>query len=209
MPVGPSQEPLVTLLLIAVTCAVSIPAFSNRKLLSDMLFWPPAIGRGQWHRFVTHGFVHADGAHLLFNMVTLYFFGRAMEPFFTRYIGAPGYALFYVSAIVVAMLPSWLRHVRDPDYRSLGASGAVSAVLFAYILLAPWSLLFVFFVPLPAIVFAALYVGYSVYASRRGADGINHSAHLWGGGYGVLFALVMEPGLAGHFLRTIASPLAS
>lgn len=200
------QEPLITLALIALTCAVSIPAFSNPKLIQKLLFWPPAVQRGEVYRLVTHGFVHGDGAHLLFNMITLYFFGRVMEPFMAQYIGSLGFALFYVSAIVVAILPSYLHHLRDPNYRSLGASGAVSAVLFAYILLAPWSMLYVFFFPVPAIVFAVAYTAYGFYASARGGDNINHSAHLWGAGYGILFALFMEPRLAPHFWQQLLQP---
>jgi len=200
------QEPLITLALIALTCAISIPAFTNQNLIAKLLFWSPAIARGEVHRFVTHGFVHADGAHLLFNMITLYFFGRVMEPFFEQYIGAIGYVLFYLSAIAVAILPSYIQHRGDANYRSLGASGAVSAVLFAYILLAPWSMLFVFFFPLPAIVFAVAYTAYSFYAGRRGGGNINHSAHLWGAGYGILFALCMEPALAPHFLEQLMNP---
>ncbi len=200
------QEPLITLALIALTCAVSIPCFSNQALLGKLLFWPPAIARGEAHRLITHGFVHADGAHLLFNMITLYFFGRVMEPFFAQYIGGIGFVLFYLSAIVVAIVPSYIQHLRDPNYRSLGASGAVSAVLFAYILLAPWSLLFVFFFPLPAIVFAVAYTAYSFYAAHRGGGNINHSAHLWGAGYGILFALCMEPALAPHFVEQVMNP---
>lgn len=200
------QEPLVTLALIALTCAVSIPAFSNVKLVQQLLFWPPAVQRGEIYRLVTHGFVHADGMHLLFNMITLYFFGRAVEPFMGQYIGSFGFGLFYVSAIVVAIIPSYVRHMRDPNYRSLGASGAVSAVLFAYILLAPWSILYVFIFPVPAIVFAVGYTAYGFYASARGTGNINHSAHLWGAGYGILFALFMEPRLAAHFWQQLLHP---
>lgn len=201
------QEPLITLALIALTCAISIPAFNNRELLSRLLFWPPAVARGEVHRLLTHGFVHGDGTHLLFNMITLYFFGRVMEPFFERYIGAIGFVLFYLSAIVVAIVPTWLQHRNDANYRSLGASGAVSAVLFAYILLAPWSMLYVFILPVPAIVFAVAYTAYSFYAGRRGDGNINHSAHLWGAGYGILFVLCMEPALASHFLEAVSQPL--
>lgn len=197
---------MATLALIALTCAVSIAGFQNRRLVERLLFWPPAVARGQVDRFIGHGFVHADGAHLLFNMITLFFFGRVIEPFFTGIIGVFGFVLFYLSAIVVAILPSYLAHRDDPRYRSLGASGAVSAVLFAFILMAPWSILYVFVIPVPAIVFAALYTGYSFYAGRRGGDQINHSAHLWGGGYGVVFALCMEPRLWGHFLQRLLAP---
>lgn len=199
---------LTTVLLIAVTCGVSMTAFNNRVLLERLLFWPPAIARGEYQRFVTHGFVHADGAHLLFNMVTLFFFGRAIEPFFALYVGHLGFVLFYLAAIVAAMVPSYVAQRHNQDYRSLGASGAVSAVLFVYILLAPWSILYVFVIPVPAIVFAAAYVGYSFYAARQGMDHINHSAHLWGGAFGVVFALCMEPRLWNNFMQKLLAPIA-
>lgn len=196
----------LTLLLIVVTCAISIPCFSNRRLIEALLFWPPAIARGQAHRFVTHGFVHADGQHLLFNMITLFFFGRAIESFFVSYIGAAGFIGFYLGGIAVAILPSYLAHRNDSHYRSLGASGAVSAVLFAFILAAPWARLYVLIIPVPAIVFALIYTAWSIYAGRRGGDNVNHSAHLWGGAYGVIFALIMEPALGTRFLEQIVSP---
>lgn len=198
----------MTLLIVAVTVLVSWQAFGNRRLLERLLLWPPAVARQhQYDRLLTHGFVHADWQHLLFNMVTLYFFGRYVEQMFAPWIGAVGFVLFYLSAILVAILPTYLRHRRDPSYRSLGASGAVSAVLFAFILVEPWSLIFVFFVPVPAIVYAVFYVGWSVWMDRKGGDNINHSAHLWGAGYGVLFTLLMEPRVLGLFLERLASPL--
>ncbi|MBJ6982936.1 MULTISPECIES: rhomboid family intramembrane serine protease [unclassified Luteimonas] len=197
----------VTLVILAVTVLVSWQAFGNRKLLERLLLWPPAIERHkQFDRLVTHGFVHADWQHLLFNMITLYFFGRHVERMFAPYLGAFGFALFYLSAILVAILPTYLRHRHDPAYRSLGASGAVSAVLFAFILVQPWSLIFVFFLPVPAIVYAVLYVGYSIWMDRQGGDNVNHSAHLWGAGYGVLFTVMMEPRVVEVFLARLMSP---
>jgi len=197
----------MTLLLVGVTVLVSWMAFNNRQLVERLLLWPPAIDRQhQYDRLLTHGFVHADWQHLLFNMITLFFFGRAIEPFFVSYIGSLGFVLFYLSAILVAILPTYLRHRHDPRYRSLGASGAVSAVLFAYILLAPWQLILVFFLPVPAILYAVFYVGYSIWMDRQGTDNVNHSAHLWGAGYGVLFALMMEPRLWQNFLARLLSP---
>lgn len=199
---------MVTLAILALTVLVSWQAFGNRRLLERLLLWPPAVERHhQYDRLVTHGFVHADWQHLLFNMITLYFFGRHVEAMFTPYIGAVGFVLFYLSAILVAILPTFLRHRRDPSYRSLGASGAVSAVLFAFILVQPWSLIFVFFVPVPAIVYAVLYIGYSIWMDRRGGDNINHSAHLWGAGYGVLFTVLMEPRVVETFLARLMSPM--
>ena len=199
---------MVTLAIVAVTVLVSWQAFGNRRLLERLLLWPPAVERQrQYDRLVTHGFVHADWQHLLFNMITLYFFGRGVEQMFAPYIGTVGFVLFYLSAIVVAILPTWLRHRHDPQYRSLGASGAVSAVLFAFILTQPWALIFVFFIPVPAIVYAVLYVGYSVWMDRRGGDNVNHSAHLWGAGYGVLFTVMMEPRVVELFLARLVSPM--
>ena len=197
----------MTLLLIGVTVALSWYCFERPRLLDRLLLWPPAIQRQhQYDRFVTHGFVHADWQHLLFNMVTLYFFGRDVERLFMPYIGSIGFVLFYLSAIVVAMLPTYLRHRHDPQYRSLGASGAVSAVLFVFILAAPWSLIFVFVLPVPAILYAVVYVGYSAWADRNAHDNINHSAHLAGAAYGVLFTVAMEPGVLASFLSRLLSP---
>lgn len=199
----------VTLVILAVTVLVSWQAFGNRRLIERLLLWPPAIDRQrQYDRLVTHGFVLADWQHLLFNMVTLYFFGRHVERMFAPYIGPLGFALFYLSAIVVAILPTWLRHRHDPSYRSLGASGAVSAVLFAFILVQPWALIFVFFIPVPAIVYAVFYVGYSIWMDRRGGDNVDHSAHLWGAGYGVLFTVMMEPRVVQAFVARLLSPMA-
>jgi membrane associated rhomboid family serine protease len=198
---------MATLAIIAATVLVSWRAFGDRALIERLLLWPPAIDRHrQYDRLVTHGFVHADWQHLLFNMITLFFFGRTVETMFAPWLGTVGFVLFYLSAIVVAILPSWLRHRHDARYRSLGASGAVSAVLFAFILVDPWSLIFVFFVPLPAVLYAAMYVGWSIWAERQGNDNVNHSAHLWGAGYGVLFTVIMEPRIIGHFLGRLASP---
>jgi len=198
---------IVTFILIGVTVLVSWQAFNNRALMDRLILWPPAIDRNrQYDRLVTHGFIHADGQHLLFNMITLFFFGRAIEPVFVDRIGYLGYAAFYVSAIVMAIMPTYFRHQKDAGYRSLGASGAVSAVLFSFILFAPWNLIFVFFIPVPAIVYAALYIGYSIWMDRRGGDNVNHSAHLWGAAYGVLFTVLMEPRVATTFVARLLSP---
>jgi membrane associated rhomboid family serine protease len=197
----------ITLGIILVTAAISYFAFSNARLMNALILWPPAVSRGgQVHRLVSYGLVHADFQHLLFNMITLYFFGGTMERLFEPYIGAVGFVLFYASALLVSILPTFMRHREDPNYRSLGASGAVSAVLFAYILIDPWSLLFVFFIPVPAIIFAVLYIGYTIWAEKRGGDNINHQAHLWGAVYGVLFTVMLEPRVPGLFLERLLSP---
>ena len=202
MPVAP-----VTLVILAITCLVSFVAFSNPRLLERLVLWPPAISRQhQYDRLLTCGLVHADFGHLLFNMFTFLSFGAYIERLFTPRIGALGYALFYAGGVVLSALPSYLRHQDDANYRSLGASGAVSAVLFAYILVRPWSMLLIFAIPVPAIVFAVIYLVYTIYMDRRQTDRINHSAHLWGAVYGIVFTIVLEPSVLGRFFEQLVHP---
>jgi len=200
------MESPITYALIGITCLVSWIAFNNRKLADRLILWPPAIDKHrQYDRLLTYGFIHADFMHLLFNMITLFFFGPLIERLMSG-IGVWVFPVFYLSALVVSILPTYLKNQKNPNYLSLGASGAVSAVLFAFILLQPWQLIFVFFIPLPAIVFAVLYLGYSIWMDRRGGDRINHSAHLSGAAYGVLFMVVMEPRVLGYFLSQLQQP---
>ncbi|WP_225763583.1 rhomboid family intramembrane serine protease [Stenotrophomonas sp. Marseille-Q4652] len=202
------MESPVTWILIAITGLVSWMAFNNRKLADRLILWPPAIDRHrQYDRLVTYGFIHADFAHLLFNMITLYFFGRLIERIMVQVTGSLlTYPAFYLAALVVSILPSYLRNQKNPNYLSLGASGAVSAVLFAFILVSPWSLIFVFFIPAPAILYAVFYVGYSIWMDRRGGDRINHSAHLAGAAFGVLFMVMMEPRVLQIFMQELMNP---
>ncbi len=197
----------ITLIIIALTCVVSFMALKNARLMDDLILWPPAITRQhEYHRLVTYGLVHADFGHLLFNMITLFFFGRVMENFFTARLGEFGFALFYIGALVVSILPTWFKHRDDAQYRSLGASGAVSAVLFAFVLLAPWQLIIVLVLPLPAIVYAIAYTAYSIYMDRRGGGNINHGAHLWGAAYGVVVTLLVDPRVMPWFLSALMRP---
>ena len=195
-----------TLIIIAITCVVSFFAFNDPTLLRRLILWPPAVERDkQYYRLISYGLIHADGQHLLFNMMTLFFFGRTMEGFFSEELGPLGFAIFYVGGLVVSILPTFLKNRNNSNYRSLGASGAVSAVLFAFILLQPWAKIIVFVVPMPAILYAILYVVYSIYMDRRGVGNINHSAHLWGAAYGVIFTSIMEPRVLPHFFGVLTN----
>jgi membrane associated rhomboid family serine protease len=195
------------LIIIAITCIVSIMAFSNSRLMQDLILWPPAISRDkQYYRLLSYGLVHADPMHLFFNMFTLYFFGRAMEPLYDMVLGPFGFVIFYCGGLIASILPTYLRNRGNSRYRSLGASGAVSATLFAFILLQPWAQILVFVIPMPAILFAILYVVYEFWLERQGVDNVNHNAHLWGAAYGVLFTILMEPRVLGVFFSQLVHP---
>lgn len=186
---------------------VSFLAFRDHALINRLILWPPAVKRDrEYYRLVTYGLVHADGQHLLFNMLTLFFFGQFMERVFEADIGAVGYALFYVGGLIASILPSYAKNENNANYRSLGASGAVSAILFAFIVVQPWAMIYVFVFRVPAIVYAVLYVGYSIYMDRQARGNINHSAHLWGAAYGVACTLVMEPGRFSAFFHALGNP---
>lgn len=202
------MEFTITVAIIIITVIISFTAFSSEKIINDLIFWPPMIKeKKQFYRFITSGLIHADIPHLAFNMITLYFFGRLVEEYlFIPRIGKTGYLLFYIAGIIVSEIPSYIKHRNNYSYRSLGASGAVTAVLFSFILLAPWQTIYVFFLPVPAIIFAALYVGYSIYMDRKGGDNVNHSAHLWGAAWGVVFTLFMEPDIINQFLDQLMHP---
>ena len=185
----------VTLIIIIITCIVSIPAFNTPKIINDLIFYPPAIeGQKQWYRFFTCGLIHADVMHLAFNMYALYSFGRNVESDFTgKFDDVQGkflYGLMYVTAIGFSLLPTYSKHKNDRYYRSLGASGAVSAVIFAGILLNPMDPIGLIFIPgrgIPGFIFGGIYLIASHFLAKKGAGNINHSAHLWGALFGMLF----------------------
>jgi membrane associated rhomboid family serine protease len=193
-----------TLIIIIITCAISIPAFKNRKMVNDLWMYPPDVNRGQYYRFLTSGFVHADWQHLIFNMLTFWSFGQAMEPVLNQIAGRFGFIIFYITAIIVSDIPSYFKNRNNNYYASLGASGGVSAVMFGFILFAPWQ--WFTFPPVPAIIFAVIYVIYSSYMSRKGNTGINHDAHIWGGLYGIAFILIAEPKVLNLFIENLKHP---
>jgi membrane associated rhomboid family serine protease len=142
-------------------------------------------------------------------MITLYFFGRGLELFYMGRLGLQHYyfTLLYLSAIVVANIPSYLKQHDNYNYRSLGASGGVCAVLFAFILIDPWETLQLFgLVDVPAIAYAVLFLAYTIYMSRRGGDNVNHDAHLWGAIYGVVFTIIAHPRVVNTFLNELVHP---
>ncbi len=186
----------ITIIIIAITCMVSFTAFSNGKIEDDLIFYPPAVTeQKQWYRFVTCGLIHADVPHLAFNMISLYMFGRYVEEDFITVFASKGkliYLVLYISALVVCLLPTYSKNKFNSNYRSLGASGAVSAVVFAGIFLHPTLKIGMFIIPpiIPGFIFAPIYLFISAYLDKKGGDNINHSAHIWGAIYGVGFLIV-------------------
>lgn len=188
----------ITLIIIIVTVAVSLIAFSNRGLFLNLLFYPWEIKReNQWYRFITHGFIHADFMHLFINMWVLYIFGEVVEKSLKLIYGSEGalyFMLLYFGGLIFSSMYSYGRHLNNPQYSALGASGAVSGITFAYILMYPMSGLMIFPIPiqLPAFVFGILYLIYSWYMSRRGKDNVGHDAHFFGALFGVVFMIILD-----------------
>ncbi|MEN0006102.1 MAG: rhomboid family intramembrane serine protease [Bacteroidota bacterium] len=182
----------LTIVLIIMTSIISYQAFSNADMRQKLILHPASIKEfGQWHRFLTHGFIHADWGHLILNMYVLYIFGEDLEFYFNQVLGPMfgrlAYLFMYLTAIVLSSIPSYLRHQDNYGYSALGASGATSAVVFGFVLFNPW--LWFLFPPLPAIIFAVGYLWYSSYMDKRGGDNIGHNAHFWGSVYGLLFTI--------------------
>lgn len=186
----------ITTIIIIITALISIGGFSNQKIIDDLIFYPPAIPqRNQWYRFITCGLIHADVGHLIFNMLSLYLFGRFVEEKFIEIFAQNGkliYLLMYVTSLVVCLLPTYFRNKDNYNYRSLGASGAVSAVVFAGLMIAPYVQVGFFLIPpiIPGFIFGPLYLLITAWLDKRGGGNINHSAHLWGALYGLLFIIV-------------------
>lgn len=181
------------LAIVASVAIVSVLAWSSRSLRNALVLVPVRVRRaGEVHRLLTAGWIHADVAHLVFNMLTLYFFAHDVE----RGLGTIWFVVLYVSAVVVAYIPTTLRHMNNPTYASLGASGAVSAVMLSAVLLNPRLTLHFAFVPIPipGLVYALGYLAYSAYRSYRPRDGINHAAHFAGAVYGALLTFALAPG---------------
>lgn len=194
---------MATYIIIGITAVISYICFSNQGLFDKLAFSPyRTVKNGEWHRLITHGFVHADTTHLLVNMLTLWSFGVYIEQGFQYLgLGLGGYLGLYFGGMVAASVYDLIKHKDDYYYRSVGASGAISAVLFTSIFFNPFGKILLFaIIPIPGILFGPLYLIYCQYMNKRGGGNINHNAHFYGAVYGIIYPILLEPGLIQVFL---------
>lgn len=206
----------ITLIIVIITAIVSFTAFSNQKIIDDLIFDPPAItNRNQWYRFFSCALIHGDFGHLAFNMFSFYSFGEYVEAYFKSIFGPLGSLLFlalYIISQFACLLPTYFKHKNDYQYRSLGASGAVSAVIFAGIFLSPLQKISILFIPIgiPGFIFGFLYLVLTAYLDKRGTGHINHSAHLFGALAGIVLLIIFgyafsSYDLLGNFFSQVRS----
>ena len=198
----------LTLLIIIVTSAVSILAFQNRSLMDRYIFNPFIIQqRKEWFRFISSGFLHADWIHLLVNMFVLFSFGFVLEDYFHALFEGKAevyFLLLYVGGLMTSVLPTFKKQKDNPSYNALGASGAVSAIVFSFILFNPLQELCLYGVLcLPGIIFGVAYLFYCYYMGKKGGGNINHDAHLWGALYGFFFTIILKPVLFINFIQQL------
>lgn len=201
---------MITYFIIGVTVLVSYLAFQNHELMDKLQFnAAKVIHQKQYYRLVSHAFIHANWSHLLVNMFVLYFFGRGIEQYFGYYFGNSAtvyFLLLYFGGILASNLWSLIKHQNNYYYNAVGASGAVSAMLFAFIFFNPWELLYFFgILPIPGILFAIGYLFYSYHMSKKSTDNVAHDAHILGAVFGFVFPIILRPELFTQFIDQLFS----
>ncbi len=206
----------ITLIIVAVTVLISYRGFGSQEIIDRLKHSPYMETRkGEWYRIITSGFVHADWWHLGINMFVLWQFGEIVEFQFVQWFGSAGkfiYLTMYILGIAAGSLPSLLSERDNAMYAAIGASGAVSAVVFIFIVLYPWQMLgIMFIIPMPAVLAGVGYLWYSSWAAKRNAPGfggrlVGHRAHFWGAIFGVLFVILVKPSVLTAFIQQVINP---
>ncbi len=199
---------MITWVIIGVTALVSYLAFQNADLMAKLQYNAAQIvHRKEYYRLVTHAFVHANWPHLIVNMLVLYFFGRYIENYLGYYFGNRAtayYLILYFGGILASNIWSLIKHKNNYYYNAVGASGAVSAVLFSFIFFNPLEPILLFMiVPVPGILFAIGYLFYSYFMSKRESDNVAHDAHFLGAVFGFVFPLLLKPQLFDQFINRL------
>jgi len=200
----------LVLIIIGITVLISFSVENKPDQKEKMLFVPNLIKHnGEYHRIISSVFIHSDLNHLVFNMISLYFLGNLFEQQLTEVygiqLGSLNFVLLYLLGGIASEIYPFIRHQDDPYYRSLGASGAVSAVIFAAIFWNPTMDLYLFFipVPIPAYIFGPIYLAFEYFAMKRGTTNIAHDAHIGGALFGILFVLLLNPNKGLEFFQAI------
>jgi len=198
----------VNIIIIFSIAAVSFLGFSNQTLFLKFLFKPNSILKDkEWYRFISSAWLHADYMHLFVNLFVLYSFGNFLEYFFNVYYEEQSsvlYLFLFLGSTVVSHIPSYVKHKSNINYQAVGASGGVSGILFAYILINPLSMLELYlFIPIPAIIFGILYLWYSYYMSKKNIDNIGHEAHIYGALGGMILITIIKPGIWVSFFNQL------
>jgi membrane associated rhomboid family serine protease len=229
---------MITTTFIIIIVVFSVFCFYDRNAMYKYMFHPYSIKHNREHyRFLTHAFIHGDTMHLAFNLFALYMFGYAVEESYYRIdgsgqtigmytaifckdvhdpdeilraskLGKLAYLALFTGGIYAASITEYFKHRNNPSYSSLGASGAIEAIIFSYIIIEPFTTLYLFFLPMPAWLLGIVFLGGSYYLSKRktgdpDTDRIGHEAHFWGAIFGVIFTIVLKPSLVSELFSRI------
>jgi membrane associated rhomboid family serine protease len=199
----------MTLFFIGLCVVLSYLSFQNPVMFHKLKHWPYAeIGNQEYYRLLSSGFIHGSWMHLLVNMFVLYMFGGVVEARFVQqfgpFLGMVNFSMLFLATIVLADVPSMLKHRNNPGYAAVGASGAVSGIVFTYILFDPWTLLYLYaIIPIPGIIAGILYLIYSSWASKNSQDNIDHDAHFFGAVVGLTLSVIMHPPFLIRFIEKL------
>lgn len=199
---------IATIIIIA-TAVLSYLGFKNSTLFYRLSLNPySVVKRKQWYRLLTHGFIHADMMHLIINMLVLWSFSGFVLGMFSMFGNSNlVFGAFYIGGLLFSSIADMAKNRENIYYNSIGASGAVTATVFASIFFNPWGKIYFFaIVPIPSIIFGVLYIWYEQYSSRRMGDNINHEAHIWGAAWGLLFPIIMQPSMINSFINALIHP---
>ncbi len=194
----------VASIIFVFTLITSVYAFNDATVYGKFMLHPYTVSKGKkLYTYITSGLIHADWMHLFFNMFTFVFFAFPLETM----MGHWQFGLMYFLALILSDIPTVIKHKDHFWYNSLGASGAISAVLFSYILFKPFTIIGVMFIPMPALLFAVLYLAYSWYMSKNAKDNIGHDAHFFGALTGLVFTIIFVQGIIPNFIEEITQSL--
>ena len=203
---------MVTIALSILIFLISLQGFNNIAFFERYKLDPYKLFRyREYYRLLSSGFLHGSWIHLLINLFVFWQFGRFVEEHiflasFGKVFGSVMYLLLFILSVIIANIPGSFKHRDNPYYGSIGASGAVSAILFAYLLLNPWGKIYLYaIIPIYTVVAAVLYLIYSQWASRNSKDNIDHAAHFYGAVFGFAFTILVNPGILGYFLERLKS----